>query len=87
MGPEKFSDQKRKERCACHLPSHRLLSYFDAKKTLYIYIYALKDGWKGPYDDVISAVDIFDQLDPITTSQMEEMCGLQEELCLKILFT
>ena len=36
------------------------------------------------YDEVISAVDFFDQRDPSTVISTEEMCGSQWALCWKI---
>ena len=41
-------------------------------------------GWRSSYDDVISAVEyLFDQLDPSTATQMEEVCWPQGGLCWK----
>ena len=39
--------------------------------------YMYKDGLKSSYDDLVSAVDIFDQWNPSTATLMEEVCGLQ----------
>ena len=39
-------------------------------------------GLKSSYDDIISVVDdFFDQWDPSTATQIEEICGRQRGLC------
>ena len=58
---------------------------------IYIYIYihikylhtlTYSGGLKSSYKDVIPAVDdIYEQWDPSTETQMEEVCRSQKELC------
>ena len=41
-----------------------------------------ESGLKSSYNDVISAAyDFFDQWDPSTATSLEEVCGLQREIC------
>ena len=59
---------------------HHTHTHTHTHTNIYVYIQELVEK----FDDVICAVDSFDKWNPSTSTSMEDMRGLQGELCWKI---